>query len=264
MEELKVSQQLGSISTNLDAIESGLKEYVKSYNNYVVTQDSISEDKKTLAELRKLKTSMEDARKSVKKEWEKPYKDFEERYKKVLELVDKPITLIAEQLKSFDEARAAEKKKHVQQLYEETIGEYAEYLPFDSIFDPKWLNATAKDKDIEYDISEKKTRIISDINVIKSLKSEIESELLETYKSKGNVLAAAIERNQQYIQDKSRVESAIKAESIEKRPSAEAMGPLNDIVQAFKTVTFIVSAEDAQRVENMLSFEEIRYRRIEQ
>ena len=94
-----------------------------------------------------------------------------------------------------------ERIKKAIELYEETIGEYAEYLPFDSVFDPKWLNATAKDKDIEYDISEKKTRVISDINVIKSLKSEIENELLEIYKSKGNTLAAAIERNQQIISD---------------------------------------------------------------
>ena len=240
MEELLVSQQLGSITTNLDAIESGLKEYVKSYNNYVVTQDSISDDKKTLAELRKLKKSMEDARKSVKKEWEKPYKDFEERYKKVLSLIDKPIELIDEQLKMFDEERAAEKLKYVQELYAKEVGGYAEYLPFEDNFDPKWLNATTKEKDILYDISE---------------------TILKTYKDNGNDLAKAIQRNTQYLQDKVKVVASVKEET---KPNAESMGSLNDIVQAFKTVKFIVSAEDAQRVENMLSFEEIKYRRIDE
>ena len=236
MEELLVSQQLGSITTNLDAIESGLKEYVKSYNNYVVTQDSISDDKKTLAELRKLKKSMEDARKSVKKEWEKPYKDFEERYKKVLSLIDKPIELIDEQLKMFDEERAAEKLKYVQELYTKEVGEYGEYLPFEDNFDPKWLNATTKEKDILYDISEKKTRVMSDINVIKGLDSEIEDTILKTYKDNGNDLAKAIQRNTQYLQDKVKVVASVKEET---KPNAESMGSLNDIVQAFKTVKFI-------------------------
>lgn len=261
MEELKVSQQLGSITTNLDAIEKGLKEYMKSYNNYVVTQDSISEDKKTLAELRKFRTTMEDARKSVKKEWEKPYKDFEERYKKVLALVDKPIELIDKQLKMFDEERAAEKLKYIQELYTKEVGEYAEYLPFEDNFDPKWLNVSTKEKDILYDISEKKTKIMSDINVIKGLNSEIEDAVLKVYKDSGNDLAKAIQRNTQYLQDKVKVVASVKEEP---KPSAESMGPLNDIVQAFKTVKFIVSAEDAQRVENMLSFEDIKYRRVEE
>ena len=206
MEELKVSQQLGVINTNLDSIKAELEKYLEDYKDYTVTQDSITADKKVLADLRKLRTSLEDARKQTKKEWEKPYKDFEVKYKDVLALVDEPIELINQQLKVFDEARAAEKLEHCKEIYAESISEYSEFLPFDSVFNEKWLNATAKDKDIKFDLSEAITKVKSDLDVLQALGSEIEDELISAY------LKVAIQKNNDYNAAKKLAEEKVKAE----------------------------------------------------
>lgn len=222
MEELKVSQQLGVISTNLDSIKADLEKYLEDYKDYTVTQDSITADKKVLADLRKLRTSLEDARKQTKKEWEKPYKEFEAKYKDVLALVDEPIDLINQQLKLFDEARAAEKLEHCKALYAENIGEYTEYIPFESVFNDKWLNATTKDKDIQYDLSEAITKVKSDIYVIEALGSEITDELIATYKKTGNDLKAVIQKNNDYNAAKKLAEEKVKEEIAEKAEKAPA------------------------------------------
>ena len=67
MDNLKIEQQQGLITTNLDAIEAEIKEKMADYKDYLVTEDSIKADKKVLADLRKTKKELDDARKEVKK-----------------------------------------------------------------------------------------------------------------------------------------------------------------------------------------------------
>ena len=266
MEELHVSQQLGIISTNLDAIATELKEQMSEYKDYVVTQDSITADKKVLADLRKLKKSMEDTRKMVKSEWEKPYKDFESRYKEVLALVDEPIEAIDAQLKLFEEDRIAAKKEHVRQLYEENIEDLERFLPFISVFNSKWTNASTKDQDILFELSEKKLKVKNDLEAIKALNSEIYDEVVEAYISSGNNLAAAIQRNNQFIADKQRTVEQIKenAQAEEKKSKPDAMTTFNDMIELVKTVKFIISKSDAEDVENWLKLSGIAYNKVEE
>lgn len=257
------------IESNLKDVEVQLKEKLSVYKGVVVTEDTVTQSKKDVAEIRKIKTSIDDARKAVKKEWMAPYEAWEEQCKKLQDLCDEPIKEINDQVKIFEDQKKADKRKLVEEIYNNCIGEFADYLPLEAIFNEKWLNASTKQKDIEYDINEKTTRVRSELDSIKALGSEIESELLNVYKNNGNNLSAAIQRNTQYLADKQRVKNQVEAEvkaevREEVKPNAEAMGELNNIIHAMKTVKFIVAEEDAQRVENMLSFEDIRYRRVEE
>ncbi len=266
MLDLQVNQQPGSISTNFQEIEAALKEHLEGYRGITVTQDTIKESKKDLSELRKLKESIEDARKNVKKEWMEPYTEFEGKCKELVALVDQPINEINDQLKLFEEDRVREKTEHCKEVYSKNIGELERFLPFEAVFNPKWTNVSTKDSDIVFEIQEKTLRIKTDLAAIQALNSEIYDDVIEAYINSGNNLASAIQRNNQYIADKNKVEAQVKAESESKeapKVNPEAMGELDKVVQAFKTVTFIVSAEDAQRVENMLSFEDISFRRVE-
>lgn len=266
MLDLQVTQNPGLISTNFKEIETALKEHLETYKGIVVTQDSIKKSKKDLAELRKLKESIEDARKGVKAEWMAPYNEFETKCKELVGLVDVPISEINTQLKQFEEDRVAAKKAHVKEIYDECIEDLERFLPFDSIFNPKWTNASAKDQDVKFDISEKKLKVKTDIDAIKALHSEIYEEIIETYIRSGNNLASAIERNNQYLADKTRTVEQIKenAKTEEVKPKADAMGALNDAVNLTKTVTFIVSKADAEDVENLLVLSGISYRKVEE
>lgn len=273
----------GTIVSNLKEVESQLEEFLSSYRGIIVTEDTLLQSKKDLSEIRKKKDAIDTARKELKKQWMAPFEEFEGKCKKLLELCDKTIDEINSQVKTFENQKKAEKRKLVEEIYENTIGEYREFLPLEAIFDDKWLNVSTKQRDIEFDISEKKTRVMSDINVIKTLKSEIESDILDVYKKSGNSLTTAIERNQQYIQDKEKIQAManpeIDSESAARREiekdnifitedgSIEHIAPikkLDDLVENLQTVKLIISKADAQRVQNMLDFEEISYRIIEE
>lgn len=270
MQELtiQVSQTQGSISTNFEQIEAQLKEVLNGYMGIVVTEDTLKESKKDLAELRKIKTSIDDNKKKVKKAWNEPYVEFENKCKELMSLVDEPISEIDGQIKEFEQKRIAEKRKHIEELYKENIDEYERFLPLDRIFNESWLNATSKDKDFLYDLSELKVRVRNDIEAIKNLHSEIEDEVLTAYANAGNNLAAAIQRNTDYLSakekavEKAKVEAReeIKQEIKEEKPSP--IQQMNDLIQATKTVQFIVEAARADEVRNFLTFSEITFREV--
>lgn len=279
MEELqiKVSKTLGTIDTNFSEIEKNLKITLEGYKGIVVTEDTLKESKKDIAELRKLRASIDDEKKAIKKAWNQPYTEFENKCKELMALVDEPIAEINNQVAKFEAKQIEEKKQHFNGLYLENIEDYMDYLPFEMTLNDKWQNKTFTDKDYLYELSEKKTRIKADLDAISSLESEIESELIEAYKKNGNVLSAAIQRNNQYLADKSRVKDQVK-EEIKKEiqednhaavsismPAEEANAGLvymnNECVTSSgnNAVKFIVSAEDADKVRQFLEFSEITY-----
>lgn len=265
MEELqiKVSNTLGVITTNFEEIEANLKAVAADYKGIVVTEDTVKESKKDVAQLRKIIKEIEDSRKAVKKQWNAPYVQFEDRCKQLEALIEEPINEINEQVAVFEQKKIAEKQAHCMELYNECIGEYGDYLPFETIKNPKWDNATYSDKDIKYDISEKVTKVRSEIDAIKALNSEIEDECLRVYKNSGNLLTAAIQKNSDYLSAKSMAEKKIAEErQIEVNPIAPTACQPSEPVDVWEepAFTFRVTGEDAiKRVKEMLDFAEIKY-----
>lgn len=284
MEELNVvvNQVAGKIDCNFAEIKEALALQMSAYTSLEVTEDKQKDAKADLATLRKIKKAVDEKRKEVKEKFLEPYEEFESEVKEIIAIIDEPINLIDSKLKAFDKARAAEKLEHVKEIYNETVGEYQAFLPFESIFNPKWTNATYKDSDIVYDIQEKIVRVMSELNTIEALNSEIHDQLIEVYKNSGNNLQAAVQRNTQYIQDKAKVtaqieeetkakEEAVAEEKVENkseqkdepRPSAESMGNLNDLVKMTQTVHIIISKSDLHIVKNVLDFSDIKYQVLE-
>lgn len=265
--ELVVTQQAGEISTNLDIIEAEIKEKMAEYKDYVVSEDSIKADKKVVADLRKTKTELDNARKEVKNAWMMPYEAFEKRCKEVIALVDEPIDLINNQIKLFEEDRIAHKRERITKLYTEQVGELIDYLPLEKNYNEKWDNKSYSDNDITFDISEKITKVKSDLDVIKSLSSEIEEELITTYKANGNDLASAIKRNQQYVSDKEKVKEQIQVKATTNSDSDSLLAmnltppeQLMNEITSKQEVHFIVNKEDADSVREMLEFANINFR----
>lgn len=249
----------GVIECNFDEIKQALATEMSAYKNMTVSLDEIADAKSVLASLRKFRKSLDERRKEVKKAFNEPYDAFEEKVKELLKEIDEPIEEIDKQIKMFDEERALKKKERCKELFAEGIGEIGDYLTYEKIENPKWLNATYSETDIRYDISEAVTRVKQDINVIKSLKSEIEEELLKVYRESGNILATAISRNTQYLADKERIITKQEKPPVENTKLAE----LDAVVKAAKTVKFIISAEDADNVKEILDFSDIKYQMLE-
>lgn len=269
MNELKVSQQAGVISTNLDAIKEEITQQMAQYKDYTVTEDSVKDDKKVLADLRKLEKSLDDSRKSVKKLWMQPFDEFEGRCKEVIALVKEPIELINTQIKMFDEEKANVKAVHIKELYDANIQGLERFLPFEKVMEsnPKWLNVSVKDQDILFDLNAMVLKVKNDLNAISALNSEIENDCIDVYAKNGNDLASAIARNSQYISDKAKVVEQVKeAEKSVKPPVEKAVEP-NPIQQMYEqaqqeqVVHFIVDKKDEEDVENLLILGGIKFRK---
>lgn len=212
MNELIVKQQNGVIECNFEEIKADLETMMSAYTSLEITEDGIKDAKTDLATLRKIYKAVDDKRKDVKKDFMKPYTDFEDNVKDLLQVINKPIGMIDNKLKEFETKRIAEKQQYLKDLYEECIGEFGEYLPFEKVKKPQWDNSSITEKAIRYDLSEAVTKVRSDLDAIKGLHSEIEEECLKAYKASGNNILAAISKNTDYVNAKALAQKKLEEE----------------------------------------------------
>ena len=216
-----VVQEPGRIELNISDLKNAVSEIVSSYNGVIVTEDTIPNAKKDLASLRKIKGELEDRRKSAKKLWMKPYEEFEKQVKEVTALVETPIEEIDSQLKEFEQDRVNKRQEELKELYKANVGEYAEYLPYEKLFKPQWLNKSSKDQDVIFSIQEDVAKVSSDLAVILSLKSEVQDKCIAQYKASGNNLAVAVKVNTDYLEAKEIAEKKLQEEQ-ERKAKEEA------------------------------------------
>ena len=211
----------GEITFDLEEAKKRITERTEPYQKMVFTEESIKDAKDTRAALNKERTAFDNERKAISKEYKKPLEEFESKVKEVLSSYDTAITNIDKQLKEFEKKRIEEKQEHLHKLYDDNIGVFAEYLPYEVVAREQWNNTTYTDKAIIADISEKTTQVRADLESIKALNSEFETEVIAAYKKAGNQLAAAIKRNQDYINAKAAAEQRVKEEAERKAREEE-------------------------------------------
>lgn len=201
---LNVKQNPGVIELNFDEIEKALDAKLAEYKGAIFTEESKNIAKAEVANLRKLKKDFEDARKGVKKEWMKPYEDFEAKMKRLMEKIDEPINLIDSQLKDFERKRKEERRKKIRQIYQETVGDMAEYCDLERIYDPKWENATTTMKSIRESITTAVESARTAVSTISGMQSDAVEKALEIYKDSQD-MAKAIAYINNYEQQKAEI-----------------------------------------------------------
>ena len=274
MEELNVvvNQTNGEITCNFEEIKEALQIKMSAYSGLEIAEDGIKDAKSDLATLRKIRKAFDDRRKEVKRDFMRPYEAFEAQAKGLLALIDEPIYLIDSQLKAFEEKRVAEKKEHLHELYEQNIGDLAEFLPYDRVAKDKWSNATYSDKDIIADISECRVEVKSDLSAIEALNSEIKDEVIAVYKRTGS-LAEAVKKNSDYLAAKQLAEQKIREEQERKdreeleRKIREEQKPVPEVkeeqVKEEQVVSFVVKgSENIEKARMILSLEEIPFTEV--
>lgn len=170
-----------TIEFNFAEIKKELAGNLEKYQNMVVTEDAIKDAKAYRAKLNKLKEAIEKKRKEIKAECLAPYNAFEKQVKEIVSMIEAPMLAIDGQIKEFEAARKAEKMEEIGAYYKANAADIIDLVPFERIFDPKWLNATASMKSIEEEIDKTVTRISGDITIIKSMALECESAVLSRY-----------------------------------------------------------------------------------
>lgn len=234
MQKLNLSVQLqnGTIDANFDSIKAVLAAELDTYKKMVFTEDSKKDAKDTVAYLRKFNKALDDKRKEVKKAYMAPCDAFEAKVNELKKQVDEPIKFINEQIEEFECKRVEEKRTLIKEIYTGIAAEHAEaaeYLPLPKIYDKHWENATTTKKAITETITERMTRVETDLTTIRSMESEYEDKGIERYKATLE-LSVAIAIMNQFQKQKEEIlrrekerEERIKAAEEKEEPSGSTV-----------------------------------------
>lgn len=172
---------LQKIDWNKAELEANVRSIVEAYQGLVYTEDTVSDAKNDRAALRKLLNEIEDRRKLVKKKCMEPYEVFENDLKDVTVLIKEQISIIDGQVKEYENGVKEKKKARLQDVYAETIGELAEVLPFERVFETQYLNVSFKESKTATEIQEKIQRVKSDLAAIDALDSKYKLNAKDVY-----------------------------------------------------------------------------------
>lgn len=167
--ELKIKEyQLpAAILFNFDELKAEITERARVYETLVYTDDKIKEAKADKANLNKLKKALNDERIRREKEYMAPFKEFKAKVDEIIEIIDRPIGIIDKQVKEYEEAKKAAKKKEIL-AYMATFD-----MPYDidlfKIFDIRWLNASVSMTSVKAAIDERAAIIVNDLKHLETL-----------------------------------------------------------------------------------------------
>lgn len=180
-----------SIDWNFEELKTEITEKVSDYMNLVYSDDQIKIGKKDRADLNKFKKALDDKRKDIKKQVMDPYNTFEAQIKELIGIVDKAVNNIDQQIKGYEETQRQEKEKFCRELFKKHIGDLDRVIPYEAVFDPKWLNKTTTEKSITEQITAFRDKVDLELKAINSDSSKYVYEMKEEY-LKGFDLSAAM------------------------------------------------------------------------
>lgn len=214
---------LQRIDWNKAELEENVRSIVAAYQGLVYTEDTVSDAKNDRAALRKLLNEIEDRRKLVKKKCMEPYDVFESDLKDVTALIKEQISIIDGQVKEYENSVKEEKKARLQDVYVEAIGELAEVLPFERVFEAQYLNVSFKESKAATEIQEKVQRVKSDLAAIDALDSKYKLNAKDVYVRTLD-MSQAMAENARLIKFEEQMEAdrTRKAEEEERRRAEEA------------------------------------------
>lgn len=212
--EMKVNELVipEQITWNYDELKTELTEKVKKYETLQYTEDNIQEAKKDRAALNKLKSALNDERLRREREYMKPFEEFKAQVNEIRGIIDKPIQVIDEQLKEYEENRRNEKATEIGAYWSQEVV-HPEWVTLPQIMDEKWLNASVSMNQIKKDIDAKVGQINYDIQTLEQM--EFSFEAIEEYKRSLDLNKA--------IQEGKRMVEIQKAKEEAERKEAELM-----------------------------------------
>lgn len=224
--ELKINgmQLPGPISFNYEELKQEIAEKVSMYTTLVYTDEQIQEAKKDKAALNKLKKALNDERIRMEKEYMVPFNTFKAQINEIIGIIDKPVNLIDQQVKGYEEKQKQEKLEKIQEYYNSIEKPELHWVGLPAIYCEKWLNASVSMKSIQGEIDARLEQIENDLVTLSGL-PEFGFEATETYKSTLDINKALNEgrRLSEIAKAKAAHEAEMKARAEEQaRLTAEA------------------------------------------
>lgn len=158
-------QKLGELITNALEIKGFVEARLIDYTpeNYIGKVDDAKKDR---AELNKASKDLNSKRLELEKLFMRPFDEFKQIIKETTTAIDGASKKLDEIVKGEEEREKDVKRKQIEEFW--TVQNF-ELVPLARVFDEKWLNKTAKNKDIFAEIEKKIEVILSDIKTLETL-----------------------------------------------------------------------------------------------
>lgn len=166
MEELTVQIQkpiIPPLVWNKEAVEAYVNEALEKYVGIVYTDDMIDDAKKDRAKLNALEKQLAKAFTATKDVYLGPLTELETVTNDLRQKIKKTSGEIDTQVKSYEDALKQDKKNDLYRVYTTAAGALAVLVPFEKIFNERWLNKTyafsTAEKELKTIIEEKRLEL---------------------------------------------------------------------------------------------------------
>ncbi len=197
---------VGKVEDNISEAKEYAQKLKEYYSKLVFTEEQKDEAAAERANINKAVKKIADYRKSIVADFKKPIEVFEETAKETEKILKETSEFVDIQVKNFENKEKEVRKENAKEIYENNIEELKEIVPFEKIFNDKWLNKGSWKEDntspiIENEIIEIREKIRNGLKAIEELHSEFELELKNAFLQDFD-LAKAIYKNTQLQEQK--------------------------------------------------------------
>ena len=163
--EVNIPKDMPVVEHNLDKLETYAEKVNEFYNNLIIQKEDIKEAENVKAKLNNLVKEVKRLRIDSVKEYKKPIDDFETTAKRVEALLTEASETIKGKLEIHDSERQDDKlTKIIEPIINRIVSEAfvkGYFIDPNKIeHNPKWLNKTYKEEDIEKDIQSQIDKLI--------------------------------------------------------------------------------------------------------
>lgn len=274
VDEVKLPDQ---IAFNYEDIKAELTEKVKTYESIVYDDNQIKEAKADKANLNKLKKALNDERIRREREYMQPFNDFKIKINELIATIDKPIAIIDEQVKAYEDKKRQEKNEAIGEMWDGIDGK-PDWVKLVMIFENAWLNASTSMKSISDSMHAKLDKINEDMATLAKLPLFC-FEATEEYKHTLDINKAIAEgqrlaelQKRKIEQEQARAEQAAKdkAEAEAKataEPAPNFMNPpadeiITDEPRQWVNFSALLTIPQAQKLKAFFNAEGIQFKSI--
>lgn len=178
---LKVDLQPAVLTYDFTKLKQEILAKIQNYAGVVYDEDQIGIAKKDKATLNRLAKEMNDERLRLEREFNEPFAKFKQDVKEVVDTIKDVSADIDSQVKEYEDRLKSEKLTLIKEWFAKEMKHYKFQLPFEVLFDDRWLNKTVEKEDVLGDIQLKLVMIENELKTIKLLASEDEEILIEDF-----------------------------------------------------------------------------------
>lgn len=190
--ELKSNLTLGTLETNAKFIKELIEEKLQDYTpeNYIGHADEAKSDR---AVLNKAEKALNEKRLELEREYMAPFQDFKALITDTCKAIKAASGKLDEIVKA-EETREKQEKENLIRAYWDQ--KKITLFELEKIWNPKWLNKTTKQKDIEAEIDDRIQKALNDLAIIDRFPAEDVALIKAEYLNSLDLSAATAKADQ--------------------------------------------------------------------